>query len=180
MDSLRGVDDLWRGSPRSASVENFRHQVPEILHGQVAWPEGHATGQTSIRGSTRLLVMTNNLFRPVAAAGAAVLLSVVGALAVTDAAHAVDLTGPSWDNGVDVHLSSVETTSAVSQGIYATGSMCTQAINQAIQGGVVFPDAARTTCAESVAVCARDARVANRALSATRLYADGTHKCLVV
>jgi hypothetical protein len=166
-------------------VEDSRHVVPEILHDHESLPSVRwATDRCGADGQAD--GMTNKLSRTLAAAGAVVLLSTVGALTMTESAHAtpidagtgIRVDGPTWDKGsYDVYLDGTRTDAAIRQGLDATGSMCTAVINHMSS----FPDEARgSTCWSALEVCARWARTApkNNANSRTRFYLDGSIKCL--
>lgn len=120
--------------------------------------------------------MTASIRRAVAAAtlaGAAVLAS-------AGTGHAVSVSWSAWDQGTTIQLTGPETTSAVRDGVYVTSGFCATAINLAVAGGIAFPDPARANCAAAVVDCARVARNKGNALSAARLMADGSYKCLDV
>ncbi len=122
---------------------------------------------------------TRLLTRRLASFAGTLLLGLAAAFASAGPASAFDLHYSSWDSGTEVLLTSAETGAAVADGTYFTGPLCGDAITRAVQSGIPFPDAARSSCQLAVSLCAKDARMNNRALSGTRLFADGSHRCLV-
>jgi hypothetical protein len=127
--------------------------------------------------------MTNTLSRTLAAAGAAVLLGAVGALTMTEPAHAtpiaagtgITVEGPLGPLGYyNVFLDGTRTNSVYGQGTSASSSVCTAVVNHMAS----FPDAARgSTCLSALEACAAYAKGNGNANSMTRFYADGNYLC---
>lgn len=117
--------------------------------------------------------------RRAALAAAALVTAATGVLASTGTAQAFEVSYSSWDGGTNVLLTGPETSAAIADGVYFTTGLCGDAITRAALTGISFPDRARAACGSATTVCAQEARAMGNALSGTRLYADGTHRCLV-
>jgi len=122
---------------------------------------------------------THAIFGTLASLTGAVLLGGTGVLATAGTASALDVTYSGWDSGTNLLLDGGETSAAIADGNAYTSRLCADAIDLAVQQGISFADQARSTCATAVITCAKDARSRGNALSGTRLFADGGHRCLV-
>ena len=124
--------------------------------------------------------MRTNIRRGLAATATTTILAVAGAAMTIEPATALGV-AVAWDDGTNITLDGTETAAVVADGVYASGPLCSTAVDIAAQAGILFPDWARSTCAYVVSVCAHQARDAGRAYSGARFYASqGEYRCLVV
>jgi hypothetical protein len=117
------------------------------------------------------------------ALAAAALMAVLTVTTVAQPASAATTTTNTWDTGggIDLVLTTDETSDVFYDNIHAASAVCSQAINGALTAGVHFPDAARDDCASGTLTCVKEAVHAGRAIGAVRLYSndDLTPRCLV-